>query len=221
MPTGLPPARTAPSLAAPPAPALAALLKRLNLASARRRFPELIQRAEHGQWSYYQFLRALAEEEVAHRAATRLVRYARQARFPELKTVEEFDFSLQPGLRPVLLGSCFDPGFAASGSNLILAGKSGRGKTHRATAIAYKAIQNGSEALFASAAAMLDDLSAAARDGRLRAALNAYTRPHVLVVDELGYLAVGDDAANLLERGRLVTLGGPSMRTRHLEDPPV
>ena len=162
---------------------LAALLKRLHLANARRAYPELIERAEREDWSFDEFLLALAREEVAHRAQTRLQRCVRKARFPLLKTVEEFDFAAQPELRRTLLGSCFAPDFVTEGRNLILTGRSGRGKTHLATAIAYKAIQNGFDALFRTAAALIDDLSRASREGRFREALKACVQPAVLVVD--------------------------------------
>src|SRR5690606_8325857 len=76
--------------------------------------------------------------------------------------------------------------------------KTGRGKTHLAISLAYRAMQNGFDALFANCAELIDDLSCASRDGRLREALTRYVKPHVLVVDEVGYLAYGDDAANVL-----------------------
>lgn len=131
-----------------------------------------------------------------------------------------------------------------------------------AIAVAYRAIQNGFTARFVTAAELIDDLSAAFRAGRLSDALTAYTQPDVLVIDEVGYLTYGTDAANMLfhvvndrhrrkkamlfttnkpltawghvlhdddlahaivdrvlERGRLLTLDGPSMRTRHLNPP--
>jgi len=65
-------------------------------------------------------------------------------------------------------------------------------------AIAYRAIQNGFEALFVTAAELIDELSAAFRNGTLAEALARYTHPHVLVVDEVGYLTYGTDAANML-----------------------
>ena len=145
------------------------------------------------------------------------------------------------------------------GRSLILTGKPGRGKTHLAVAIAYRAIQNGFDARFVTAAELIDDLSAAFRGGRLAETLATYTHPAVLVVDEVGYLTYGTDAANMLfhvvndrhrkkhamifttnkplsawgrvlhdddlaqaivdrvlERGRLLTLDGTSMRTKHL-----
>jgi hypothetical protein len=67
-----------------------------------------------------------------------------------------------------------------------------------AIAVAYRAIQNGFDAAFTTAAALIDDLSAAFRAGELTQALPAYTHPAVLVVDEVGYLTYGTDAANML-----------------------
>lgn len=173
-------------------------LRRLHLATIRRLYREVILRAEKEQWSYYDFLALLIAEEVAHRQQTRLQRFSRKAHFPFLKTIEEFDFTLQSTLRLSLLGSALSPDFVTEGHNLVLEGRSGRGKTHLAVAIAYRAIQNGFEAFFTTAAALIDDLSRASRSGRLVEALDRYTHPHVLVIDEVGYLAYGTDAANVL-----------------------
>jgi DNA-binding transcriptional LysR family regulator len=75
----------------------------------------------------------------------------------------------------------------------------GRGKTHLATAIAYRALQNGFAALFTTCAALVDDLSSAAANKRsFREALLRYTSPDVLVVDDVGYLTYSNDAANAL-----------------------
>lgn len=235
------------------------LLKRLHLANARRIWRDLVQRAEKEQWPYDQLLYTLFAEEVAHRRGTRLTRAVRAANFPFLRTVEEFDFTYQSTLRLTTIGSLLAPDFVTEGRSVIFEGKPGRGKTHLAIAIAYRAMQNGFDALFTTAAELIDDLSAASRDGRMREALATYVRPHVLVVDEVGYLAYGDDAANvlyhvvndrhikrramlfttnkhpkrwgaalhdddlaeaivdrILERGRLLRLDGPSVRTKHL-----
>lgn len=243
---------------------LDALFKRLHLANSRRVWRDLIVRAEAERWSYRDFLSLLVVEEVAQRQQTRVERLTRRAQFPFLRTVDEFDFTLQSSLRLQLLGSALAADFVTEGRSLILSGKPGRGKTHLAVAIAYRAIQNGFDALFISAAALIDELSAASRDGRLVEVLNGYVQPNVLIVDEVGYLAYGTDAANMLfhvvnerhrrkrsmifttnkalsawgrvlhdddlaqaiidrvlERGRLLRLDGPSMRTRHLglDDP--
>jgi DNA replication protein DnaC len=174
------------------------LLKRLHLANARRNWKSLIQRAETDRWSCREFLGVLATEEVAQRQQTRLQRAVHQARFPFLKTIDDFDFSLQSSLRVQLLGSYLTPELVSEGRNLILLGKSGRGKTHLAVAIAYRAIQNGFNASFVTAAALIEELSRASTEGRLRERLTTYLQPHVLVVDEVGYLSYGPDAANVL-----------------------
>jgi len=174
------------------------LLKRLHLANARRNWRTLVERAESEQWSAREFLGVLATEEVAQRQQTRVQRAVRQARFPFLKTVDDFDFSLQSSLRLQLLGSYLSPEFVSEGRNLILLGKSGRGKTHLAVAIAYRAIQNGYNASFVTAAVLIEELSRASGEGRLRDALAIYLQPHVLVIDEVGYLSYGPDAANVL-----------------------
>ncbi len=234
-------------------------LKRLHLANARRVWRDLLQRAEKEQWPHGQLLETLFAEEVAHRRGTKLSRAVRAAAFPFLRTVEEFDFTYQSTLRITTIGSLLAPDFVTEGRSVILEGKPGRGKTHLAIAIAYRALQNGFDALFTTAAELIDDLSAATRNGRMRETLADYLRPHVLIVDEVGYLAYGDDAANvlyhvvndrhirrrsmifttnkhpkrwglalhdedlaeaivdrILERGRLLRLDGPSVRTKHL-----
>jgi DNA replication protein DnaC len=257
---------TAPTLSPPrrvPVPMpdldLDRLLKRLHLANTRRVWRDLLGRAEQEEWTYEHFLTVLVSEEIAQRQQTRLARLSHRAAFPFLKTIDDFDFTYQSTVRLSLLGSALSPDFVTEGRALILNGKPGRGKTHLAVAIAYRAIQNGFDARFVTAAELIDGLSAAFRTGRLAEALPAYTHPAVLVVDEVGYLTHSTDAANMLfhvvndrhrwkramifttnkpvaawghvlhdddladaivdrvlERGRLLTLDGPSYRTKHL-----
>jgi DNA replication protein DnaC len=174
------------------------LLRRLHLPTVRRLYPEAALRAEAEDQSYRDFLAVLMAEEVAHRAQTRIERSVRKARFPFLRTIEDFDFTFQTAVRLQLLGSYLGPELVTEGRCLILNGPSGTGKTHLAIAIAYRAIQNGYEALFTGAAELVETLSGASRRGELRETLTQFTHPHVLVIDEVGYLAVGGDAANLM-----------------------
>ena len=173
-------------------------LKRLHLAYTRGAYHALIERAEKENWSFHAFLIALVCGEMSHRQETRIQRFVRKAKFPFLKTIDDFNFAHQTALRPITLGSFLSPDFATDGRCLILHGKTGRGKTHLAVAVAYKAIQNGFDALFTTAAALIDDLSRAGREGRFQEALATYTHPGVLVIDEVGYLTYGPDAANVL-----------------------
>jgi DNA replication protein DnaC len=174
------------------------LFRRLNLAHTRRIYQDLADRAEKENWGYRDFLALLLAEEVAHRKQTRLQRLTRKANFPFFKTIDEFDFSLQTTLRLSLLGSYLGPDFVSEGRSLIFCGKAGRGKTHLAVAIGYRAIQNGFETLCINAAELVEELSNASKQGRLQESLLTYTHPHVLIVDEVGYLTYGPDAANVL-----------------------
>src|ERR1700746_1697809 len=174
------------------------LFRRLNLANTRRIYQEVADRAEKENWSFRDFLAVLLAEEVAHRKQTRLQLFTRKAHFPFFKTIDEFDFSLQTSLRQPLFASYLGSDFVTEGRSLILYGKAGRGKTHLAVAIGYRAIQNGFETLCVTAAQLIEDLSNASAKGLLHQSLSTYTRPHVLVIDEIGYLSYGPEAANVL-----------------------
>ena len=185
-------------MTAAPAIDLDALLRRLHLRTVRRLYPELATRAESEDMAYRDYLAVLMAEEVAHRAQTRIQRCVRRAHFPFLKTIDEYDFTFQSSVRLSLLGSALGPEFVTGGHSLVFSGPSGTGKTHLAVAIAYRAIQNGFDAAFTTATALIDDLSLASRRGALHEAVTRYTHPAVLVIDEVGYLSYGSDAANVL-----------------------
>ena len=182
----------------PDDPTLQALLKRLHLAYVRRNWSDVVDRAEREQWSYRDFLAILAAEEVAHRAQTGVGRRTRQAHFPFFKTIEDFDFTHQTALRLELMGSFLAPELVPSGRNLVLQGRPGRGKTHLAIAIAHKAILHGYDALFMTAAELIEDLCTAADAGGFQERLKRYISPGILVVDEVGYLTLRANAANVL-----------------------
>jgi DNA replication protein DnaC len=177
---------------------LDALLRRLHLPTMRRLYAEYSVRAAAEGWSHRDFLALLIAEEVAHRNDTRIEKAARRAQFPFIKTIENFDFVFQSSLRRQQLGPYLGPELVAEGRNLVLSGRPGRGKTHLAVAIGYRAIQNGYTARFVGASALIDELGAASRAGNLREATAAWLEPDVLVVDEVGYLHHAEDAANVL-----------------------
>ena len=177
---------------------LDAMLRRLHLPTVRRLYTELEIRAETEKLSYREYLTLLIAEEVAHRGQTRIQRAVRRARFPFLKTIEEFNWTFQTSIDPKLLGSYLGPELVSEGRGLIFSGPTGTGKTSLSIAIAYRAIQNGFDALFTTANELIHDLSVASRDGRLTEALHPYTHVPVLVIDEVGYLVHPPDAANVL-----------------------
>lgn len=176
------------------------MLRRLHLPTVRRLYGELATRAEAEGMSYHTYLETLVAEEIAHRSETRITRAVHKARFPFLRTIDDFNFTFQTALKLQMLGSYLGPEIVSEGKSAILSGPSGTGKTHLAIAIAYRAIQHGYEARFAGADMLIGELSRAATKGRLDAALEPYLHPHVLIIDELGYLSHAAEAANVLYR---------------------
>ena len=144
---------------------------------------------------YGTFLERLLCEEVAHRAETRIATQVDRAKFPFPATIETFDFTFRSELKRQMLGRFLGPELIGDNRSLILEGPPGTGKTHLSISIAYKAIQNGFVARFTTAAALINDLRSSAD---INKALKSYTAPHVLVIDEMGYLGYGPDAADIL-----------------------
>ncbi len=173
-------------------------LTRLRLPTIRRLYIGILEEAEKQSWTYREMLERLVGEELANRAETRLQRAISKARFPFVKTIEEFDFEFQGSIKRAMLGRFLGPELVSEGRNLVLLGEPGRGKTHLAVAIAYKAIQNGFDARCATAAELLADLAQGSDPKALEKRMQQYTRPAVLVIDELGYLNYAQDAANSL-----------------------
>src|SRR5437016_1481388 len=105
------------------------LLEHLGLLHARRVWKDLAARAERESWSYQDYLVMLLAEEVGVRQGARVAQMSRAARFPFVKTVEEFDFrTYEPAVLPSIEASCLAPEFVTEGRCLLLSGPGGRGK---------------------------------------------------------------------------------------------
>ena len=116
-----------PSLPPAAPPDLDAMLKRLHLPTIRRLHAELAVRAEAEGMGYRAYLDTLVAEEIAHRAETRLRRAVRAARFPALRTIDDFNFTFQSALRRQMLGSYLGVELVTDGRNAIFSGPTGLG----------------------------------------------------------------------------------------------
>jgi DNA replication protein DnaC len=120
------------------------------------------------------------------------------AHFPTVKTIEAFDFSLQPELSKAKILEHFDGSFVEQRRNLILTGPPGRGKTHILIALGMSMCMRGYRTLFTTAAALLMQLIDAKKNGTLERRFRNLDRIDVLLIDELGYIPCEREASDLL-----------------------
>ena len=133
-----------------------------------------------------EWLWLLVEPQVRGRRERRLERRIREARLPARKTLSQFEFEFQPKLDRDLVFELATLRFVSEGKNLLLAGMSGTGKTHIALALGLLACMANRRVLYTTSAEMLADLNASLADSTLADAIKAYTRPDLLILDEVG-----------------------------------
>jgi DNA replication protein DnaC len=162
------------------------------------RYKDLADQATEKRLHYDEYLTLLLEEEINRKQEVSVKTKVVKARFPYVKTLEQFDFSFQPSLNEkeiIRLGSL---AFIESKGNVIFLGPPGVGKTHISVGLGIKACIAGYRVLFFTAQKLLEELMIAKRDGSLMEKLIAYSRIHLMIIDELGYMPITRDQANLL-----------------------
>lgn len=161
-------------------------------------YQELLKRATAGNLQYEEYLALLLEEEVRRKTDSSVKTKITKSRLPYLKTLEEFDFSFQPGLKEKEVIRLSSLEFIEQRDNVIFLGPPGVGKTHLSVGLALKACMARYRVLFMTAQQLIEDLMLSKRDGSIVQKLLAYSRLHLLLIDELGYMPITREQANLL-----------------------
>ena len=170
----------------------------LKLPTVRRRFRALAAEALREQQTPLAYLAALLEAEVAERSERRERRRLLDARFPLLKRLEDFRFADNPQVPQATIATLAAGSWIADRESVILIGESGTGKTHLAIALAVCACQQGRRVRFTTLAALANELAEAESRRELARVVSRYARIELLVLDELGYLALPEGAAELV-----------------------
>jgi DNA replication protein DnaC len=191
---------------------LTAHLSYLKLHYLKKHFQALADQAAREQWSPLQYLARLIEGEALARQDRAIQIRLKEARFPMMKTLEQFDWSWPKKANRAQVQNLFRLGWLNDKANVVLMGGCGLGKTHLSIALAREACLHGHSVLFTTAVDIINSLAAAQTVGRLKLELKRYLKPTLLAIDELGYLPIDKAGADLLfqifshryERGSLL-----------------
>lgn len=173
-------------------------LKYLKLVFMKENYVALAKQAAKKQSSHLDYLEKLADGEAALRRDRSIERRIRLARFPVIKTMDQFSWTWPKEINRLQVQNLFRLQFLRDKSNVIYLGGVGVGKTHLASALGYAACLKGHSVLFATAVDIINTLAAAHAAGRIKQELKKYTKPEILIIDELGFLPIDKAGADLL-----------------------
>ena len=173
------------------------LLKNLKLHRMHAVFDEQLRAADKGQISYSEFVAGLLRAQWRHRQESALEWRIHRASLPERWSLETFPYARQPGVNRKQIRALAELDFAAKHENLVFVGPTGVGKTGLACGILLKALQNGLRCQFIRAQDLFDEMYASLADRSTRRLVNRLARLDILLIDELGYVNLKPEQANV------------------------
>jgi len=173
-------------------------LKRLHLSSIAEQYVSLAQQAAQSNWSYETYLAHLIDQESERRICSRRLRYIKEAKFPFLKELADFDYSVMPNLNKQQILTLADGAYLTQAEPIILVGNPGLGKTHIAIGLGLAACRHSQRVRFYTVTQLVNELSQAQQDHLLPKFLEKLSRYKLLILDEFGYVPFSPSGAQLL-----------------------
>jgi len=173
-------------------------LAELKLSQIAATYQEVLDEAARQNASMLQVLSTLIASEITGGRQRALERRIRQAKLPPRKTLEDYDFEFPKKIPKAKILRLFDCDFVAQHQCAILIGKTGTGKSHLLNALGYTACEKEITVRWTRAIDMINVLTTAQMNGTLERRLREYTRPQLLLLDELGYLPIDKRGADLM-----------------------
>ncbi|MGL3067035.1 MULTISPECIES: IS21-like element helper ATPase IstB [Planococcus] len=172
-------------------------LHQLNWSYTASQLDDLVENASTHNVSYFDFLHTVVSGEWEHRESTELNRRIHRAKLPYTKTIHDFDLAFQPSLNEQRINETLTCRYIVNGENRLLLGPPGVGKTHLAIAFALEALTQGYSVLFFTAADLVAECHKAEAKGTVSRLIKKWTRPDLIVLDEVGYFPFDEFSANI------------------------
>ena len=168
---------------------LPVLLTQLRLPTVALLWPALTATADRESWPAAKTLAALMEHEVAERARRRTARHLLEARLPVGKTLDRFDFAAVSSISKArVIALAEGDSWLDQGTNILLFGPPGVGKSHLAAALGHAMIDAGYRVLFARTTDLIQQLQTARQELKLASAIEKLDKYHLLILDDLSYV---------------------------------
>lgn len=171
-------------------------LKQLKLLKMERRLDEVLSWAEKQNQPLLPVLNRLFEIEATDLITRRIERRIKEFRLPERRLLSDFDFDFQTGIDKKQIMGLATLDFVERKEGIILAGNSGTGKSHIAKALLFLGCQKLYRCRYTKACDMLKHLMSGLPDDSLEQKLKTYTQPDILLIDELGFDRIEQQAAH-------------------------
>ena len=167
-------------------------LKSLRLPTFAREYEQMARQCGEQNKAYAEFLLQLAEREVQARETNAVKRRLREATFPAPKELSDFDFSAVPKLNKKQILDLSKCAYIDQRECIVFIGQTGVGKTHLAIALGQEACRQGKRVKYFTASGLVNAYTEARADRELRRLEKYVTKRHLIIVDELGYVQLGD-----------------------------